>query len=186
MHQLCRNSLIVVGSIVASMSVMAAPQLFNVELKGATRDQIRSTLQNTDVHAVREDNNYWIDKYNSNGVLQGATDLNFGYASNGKFAFAEYKFPAFVDSGKIIEVANLVSSKYGQPSQRSGNPKLGDASYTWNFKNGMSITAYRGWPDTTTYLNFKDKTNYSKMSAEIDAENKRQFQQKAQQQRSAF
>ena len=185
MHQLCGNSLIV-GSIVASMSVMAAPQLFNVELKGATRDQIRSTLQNTDVHAVREDNNYWIDKYNSNGVLQGATDLNFGYSSNGKFAFAEYKFPAFVDSGKIIEVANLVSSKYGQPSQRSGNPRLGDASYTWNFKNGMSITAYRGWPDTTTYLNFKDKTNYSKMSAEIDAENKRRFQQKAQQQRSAF
>jgi len=35
-------------------------------------------------------------------------------------------------------------------------------------------------------LNFKDKTNYSKMSAEIDAENKRQFQQKAQQQQSAF
>ena len=185
MRQLWGNSLIV-GSIVTSMSVMAAPQLFNTELKGATRDQIRSVLKNTDVKAGREDNNYWIDKYNSNGVLQGATDLNFGYSSNGKFAFAEYKFPAFVDSGKIIEVANLVSSKYGQPSQRSGNPNLGEASYTWNFKSGMSIRAYRGWPDTTTFLQFKDKTNYSKMDAEIDVENKRQFQQKAQQQGSAF
>ena len=180
------NTALILCVTVASSSVMAAPQLFNTELKGATRAQIRSVLQNTDVKAVREDNNYWIDKYNSNGVLQGATDLNFGYSSNGKFAFAEYKFPAFVDSGKIIEVANLVSSKYGQPSQRSGNPYLGEASYTWNFKSGMSIRAYRGWPDTTTFLQFKDKTNYSKMDAEIDVENKRQFQQKAQQQGSAF
>jgi hypothetical protein len=171
---------------VASSSVMAAPQLFNTELKGATRDQIRLVLQSTDVKAVREDNNYWIDKYNSNGVLQGASELNFGYTSNGKFAFAEYKFPVFMDSGKILEVANLVSSKYGQPSQRSGNPNLGDSSYTWNFKNGMSITAYRGWPDTTTFLQFKDKTNYSKMNNEIEVEKKRQFQQKAQQQQSAF
>lgn len=91
-----------------------------------------------------------------------------------------------MDSGKILEVANLVSSKYGQPSQRSGNPNLGDASYTWNFKNGMSITAYRGWPDTTTFLQFKDKMNYSKMNNEIEAEEKHQFQQKAQEQGSAF
>jgi len=185
MRQLWGNSLIV-GSIVTSMSVMAAPQLFNVELKGATRDQIRSALQNTNVKVIREDSNYWIDKYNSNGVLQGATELNFGYTSNGKFAFAEYKFPVFMDSGKILEVANLVSSKYGQPSQRSGNPNLGDASYTWNFKNGMSITTYRGWPDTTTFLQFKDKTNYSKMNNEIEVEKKRQFQQKSQQQGAAF
>ena len=185
MHHIINTALILCVTV-ASSSVMAAPQLFNIELKGATRDQIRSVLQNTDVKAVREDNNYWIDKYNSNGVLQGASELNFGYTSNGKFAFAQYKFPVFMDSGKILEVANLVSSKYGQPSQRSGNPNLGEASYTWNFKSGMSITAYRGWPDTTTFLQFKDKTNYSKMNNEIDAEEKRQFQQKAQQQQSAF
>lgn len=180
------NKALILCVIVVSSSVIAAPQLFNTELKGATRDQIRSVLQNTDVKAVREDNNYWVDKYNSNGVLQGATELNFGYTSNGKFAFAQYEFPVFMNSGKIVEVANLVASKYGQPSQRSGNPNLGDASYTWNFKNGMSIRAYRGWPDTTTFLQFKDKTNYSKMNTEIEAEDKRQFQQKAEQQRSAF
>lgn len=185
MRQLFGNGL-VVCSLVASVPAIAAPQLFNTELKGATRDQIRLVLQNTDVKAVREDNNYWIDKYNSNGVLQGATELNFGYTSNGKFAFAEYKFPVFMDSGKVVEVANLVSSKYGQPSQRSGNPNLGNASYTWNFKNGMNITVSRGWPDTTTYLNFKDKTNYSKMDAEVDAEKNRQLKQKAQEQHSAF
>ena len=180
------NTALILCVTVASSSVMAAPQLFNVELKGATRDQIRSALQNTNVKVVREDNNYWIDKYNSNAVLEGTTELNFGYTSNGKFAYAEYKFPVFMDSGKILEVANFVSSKYGKPSQRSGNPSLGEASFTWNFKNSISITAYRGWPDTTTYLNFKDKINYSKMNTEIEAEQKRQLQQKVQQQGSAF
>ncbi|MFH7354326.1 hypothetical protein [Acinetobacter bereziniae] len=180
------NTALILCVTIACSSVMAAPQLFNTELKGATRDQIRSALQDTNVKVIREDNNYWVDKYNSNAVLEGTTELNFGYTSNGNFAYAEYKFPVFMDSGKIIEVANFVSSKYGQPSQRSGNPNLGEASFTWNFKNGMSITAYRGWPDTTTYLNYKDKTNYSKMNNEIDVEEKRQFQQKAQQQQSAF
>ena len=63
------NTALILCVTVASSSVMAAPQLFNVELKGATRDQIRSALQNTNVKVVREDNNYWIDKYNSNAVL---------------------------------------------------------------------------------------------------------------------
>lgn len=78
-------------------------------------------------------------------------------------AYAQYKFPRFVDTGKIMEAANLVASKYGQPSQRSGNTDLGQASFTWNFKNGMAITVYRGWPDTTTFLQIKDKVSYSKM-----------------------
>lgn len=87
MHHFINTTLILYVAV-ASSSVMAAPQLFNTELKGATRDQIRAVLQNTDVKAVREDNNYWVDKYNSNGVLQGATELNFGYTSNGEFAYA--------------------------------------------------------------------------------------------------
>lgn len=108
------------------------------------------------------------------------------YTSNGQFAYAEYKFPAFVNTGKIIEVANLVASKYGQPSQRSGNTSLGEASLTWNFKNGMAIVVYRGWPDTTTFLQIKDKMSYNKMKAEMDAQEKKQFQQKAKQQQVAF
>ncbi|WP_288385450.1 hypothetical protein, partial [uncultured Acinetobacter sp.] len=117
---------------------------------------------------------------------EGATDLNFAYTSNGQFAYAEYKFPAFVNTGKILEVANLVASKYGQPSQRSGNTNVGEASFTWNFKNGMAIVVYRGWPDSTTYLQIKDKASYSKMKAEIDAQDKKQLQQKAKQQQAAF
>lgn len=185
MHHFFNKGLIFCAAMV-SVSAIAQPQLFNVELKGATRENLRSVLSDTAVQAIREDNGYWVDKYNPNGVLQGASELDFGYTANGKFAFAEYKFPVFMDSGKILEVANLVASKYGQPGQRSGNTNLGDASFTWNFKNGMSILVYRGWPDTTTYLQFKDKSNYSKMNSEIDAEKKRQFQQKAQQQQSAF
>lgn len=173
-------------SIFTSNLVAAAPQLFNTELKGVSRDAMRNVLANTDVKTIREDNNYWVDKYNPNGVLQGASELNFAYTSAGKFAYAEYTFPAFVDTGKIIDVANLVASKYGKPSQRSGNTNLGDASFTWNFKNGMSIVVYRGWPDTTTYLRIKDGANLIKMNNEINAEKQRQLKQKAIQQQAAF
>lgn len=185
MQQYIRRSLILCVTMV-STAVIAQPQLFNVELKGATREQMRSAIQNTNVKPIRVDDNYWVDKYRPDGVLQGATELSLGYTSNGKFAYAEYTFPAFVDTGKIIEVARLVASKYGQPSQRTGNTNVGSASFTWNFKNGTNIVVYRGWPDTTTYLSIKDKTSYAKMNAEIAAEEKRQFQQKAKQQQSAF
>lgn len=184
--QLLHKSGLLLCATIASTAVMAQPQLFNVELKGATRDQMRSAIKDTNLKIIREDNNYWVDKYNSDGVLQGATELSLGYTSNGKFAYAEYKFPAFVDTDKIIEVARLVASKYGQPSQRSGNTNLGGASFTWSFKNGTNIVVYRGWPDTTTYLNIKDKANYTKLQTEISAEENRQFQQKAKQQQSAF
>lgn len=119
------GSALIVCSMIASTWVFADPKLFNVELKGITRDKMRAVLESTAVKPIREDSNYWIDTYNANGVLEGSTDLNLGSTSNGQFAYAEYKFPAFVNTGKIIEVANLVASKYGQPSQRSGNTSLG-------------------------------------------------------------
>lgn len=180
------HSCLISCMVIISSSVIAQPQLFNIELKGATRDQMRTSLENNGIKVIREDNNYWVDKYKTNDVLQGSTELNIGYTSNGHFAYAEYTFPAFVDSGKINEVARLVTSKYGQPSQRTGNTNVGQASFTWSFKNGMNIIVYRGWPDTTTYLNIKDKNNYTKMNAEIMTEEKRQFQQKAKQQQIAF
>ncbi|WP_288385467.1 hypothetical protein [uncultured Acinetobacter sp.] len=60
--------------------------------------------------------------------------------------------------------------------QRSGNTNVGEASFTWNFKNGMAIVVYRGWPHSTTYLQIKDKASYSKMKVEMDAQDKKQFQ----------
>ncbi len=56
---------------------------------------MRTVLAGTAEKPIREEDQYWIDKYNANGVLEGATDLNFTYSSNGKFAYAEYKFPVF-------------------------------------------------------------------------------------------
>ncbi|WP_288398739.1 hypothetical protein [uncultured Acinetobacter sp.] len=50
----------------------------------------------------------------------------------------------------------------------------------------MAIVVYRVWPDSTTYLQIKDKANYSKMKVEMDAQDKMQLQQKAKQQQAAF
>lgn len=50
----------------------------------------------------------------------------------------------------------------------------------------MTIVVYRGWPDTTTFLQIKDKASDNKMKAEMDVQEKKQFQQKAKQQQAAF
>ena len=50
----------------------------------------------------------------------------------------------------------------------------------------MAIVVYRGWPDTTTFLKIKDKAGFSKMNAEINTQEKKQFQQKVKQQQAAF
>ncbi|WP_288383897.1 hypothetical protein [uncultured Acinetobacter sp.] len=50
----------------------------------------------------------------------------------------------------------------------------------------MAIVVYRGWPDSTTCLEIKDKASYSKMKVEMDAQDKKQFQQKAKQQQALF
>lgn len=95
------GSTIIACSVMASSSAFADPKLFNVELKGISRDKMRTVLEGTAVKPIREDSNYWIDTYNANGVLEGATDLNFGYTSNGQFAYAEYKFLHLWIRGKL-------------------------------------------------------------------------------------
>lgn len=84
MHKLFIN-ITAVCAVIASTSVLADPKLFNAELKGISLDKMRAVLADTTVKPIRENNNYWVDKYNANGILKGATDLNFGYTKNGQF-----------------------------------------------------------------------------------------------------
>lgn len=162
-------------------------ELFGTQLQGATRSELRTTLQKAGLQVVREDNRYWVDEYNASSVLDGASIFHVGYvAETGIFAYAEYTFKAFMDKGLVTKVANMVSTKYGAPNNKSGNPQLGNVSYKWNFPSGMSVEVSRGWPDTTTYLTYIDKSAKAKMDAEITAEKKRQENEKAQSQSNAF
>lgn len=162
-------------------------ELFGVALKGATRDQLRQAFKQHNLRATREDKNYWVDIYDAQGVLDGASQFRAGYvAADDKFAFAEYTFSGFMDTQLVGKVISMVVTKYGSPSSQSGNYGLGPVTAKWNMSQGMQIEVSRGWPDTTTLLKFSDSSGYSKMRAEIDAEKNAQERQQVEAQSKAF
>ncbi|HET8871168.1 MAG TPA: hypothetical protein VFM48_12010 [Aquabacterium sp.] len=189
-----RRSWIAASAIALAVSTFpamaAAPkplELFGVSLKGATRSQLRQAFKQNGLRATREENRYWVDTYDAQGVLDGASDFAAGYVSaSDKFAYAQYTFSTFMDTELVTKVINMVATKYGRPSSQSGSYGLGPVTARWNMSQGMQIEVSRGWPDTTTYLRFIDSAAYSQMRAEIDAEEKAQSTQKAKSQSNAF
>lgn len=174
-------------SFITSAAEPKSLELFGTSLKAASRDQLRLVFKQNGLKATREEKNYWVDNYSAQGVLEGASEFQAGYVSaTDKFAFAQYTFPAFMDTKLVGNVINMVSTKYGRPTSQSGNYGLGEVSAKWNMGQGMQIEVSRGWPDTTTYLVFKDVSAYSQMRAEIDTEKKAQETQKAKAQSKAF
>lgn len=189
-----RRSFIVATAAVIAISAMPATaaepkplELFGVVLKGATRDQLRQTFKQNGLRATREENNYWADTYDAQGVLDGASDFQAGYvAATGKFAYARYTFSGFMNTQLVGKVINMVTTKYGRPSSQNGSYGLGEVTAKWNMGQGMQIEVSRGWPDTTTYLSFTDSAAYNQMRAEIDAEKKAQATQQVKAQSKAF
>lgn len=173
--------------VIAAESKPRKLELFGVALKDASRDQLRQVFKQNGMRAIREEKKYWVDIYDATGVLEGASQFQAGYvAATDKFAYAQYTFPAFMDTQLVGKVINMVSVKYGRPSSQKGNYHLGEVSAKWNLGQGMQIEVSRGWPDTTTYLTFKDISSYNQMLAEIDSEKKAQEQQRAKSQSKAF
>ncbi|GLQ91995.1 hypothetical protein [Dyella acidisoli] len=161
--------------------------LFGIPLKGATRAHLREALKSHGMIAKREDDSYWVDLYDPSSVLDGASEFQVGYvAATHVFADCKYTFQGSMDTQLVGKVIALVQSKYGPPSTRTGDINLGEVTATWNFPSSMSITVRRGWPDTTTYLYYIDAAEDRVMQTEVDAEKRRQLQQKARAQNQAY
>lgn len=175
----------------SAQPVIAAAQkpleLFGVALKNAQRYQLRQAFKQNGLSATREDNNYWVDTYNAEGVLEGASQFQAGYvAASGKFAYAQYTFAGFMDTQLVGKVINMVSIKYGRPSSQQGNYGLGEVTAKWNMGQDMQVIVSRGWPDTTTFLQFIDSSANRQMNTEMEAEKNMQVTQKAKSQSNAF
>jgi len=140
--------------------------LFNVLMNCADRDELRAAIKGVGATVIKENNNNWGDTYNSSNILQGTSQLYVGYEIKDSFAIAQYTFPANMDTQKVVEVKNFVANKYGEPTTSSGRINVGEVSYQWKLKDGISIEVSRGWPSTTTYLTFKNPKNYDAMKAE--------------------
>jgi len=171
-----------------------SPRLFQVPLSGAIRDNLRYALKQGGAVAVRENYNYWCDQYNSSSVLKGTKELSVcysthsdpdGWGSTDFFASATYRFPSKMDSQQVVNIQKMVTSKYGKPHHSSGNPSLGKVTYTWNL-DGVNLTVYRGWPDTTTYLKYSVADMEQAMNGEISAMKQKRQEKEIKTQSNAF
>lgn len=103
-----------------------------------------------------------------------------------RFAVAEYTFSSLMDDDQVAKIIALVQSKYGAPSSMLGNAGLGPVTALWNLPDGMQIKVSRGWPDTTTFLDYIDVAADHAADAEMNAEKKAELKLKAKQESSAF
>jgi TPR repeat protein len=143
--------------------------LFGVPLKGAKRAELRSAFAKAGLQPTREENKYWVDLYAAQGVLRGSTVFRAWYvAATGRFAFASYDFENAGDE-PLLRITRILSAKYGSPSSRAGNLKLGPVRATWLRPDGLRVEVVRDWPERRTQLTFIDPAAKRQMDAEIAA-----------------
>lgn len=174
--------------LVSPMAAHAtALMLFGMPLKGATRTELRATLQKAGLQPDRVSDRYFCDEYGVNGQIKGANKLTVCYTDdNNTFAEATYRFPAFMDTGLVKRVVDMVDTKYGAPSSVQGMYDLGNVTVRWYRPQDMMVEVSRGWPDTTTYLTLEDRANDAKMHAQMQRDKAQSERTQAEKDSNAF
>jgi TPR repeat protein len=160
-------------------------RLFDQALLCASKETLRAATKKAGANPTRENDGYWYDLYDSSRVLEGTSKLQIAY-SEGKFAKAIYTFNSGMDTHKVVEVRDLVASKYGYPTSSEGSPSVGEVKYTWELKDGMKLTVNRGWPDATVYLSYIHPTNFAAMEAEQERQKQAAEDEKRSKQSKSF
>lgn len=183
-YKLAINNLAVLKAKVACYK-KSSTLLFGEALNCTNKTALRLATQQAGAKVTREDDGYWYDLYDSAALLEGTSELAIAYIGE-KFAKAYYKFDAMVDAHKVVEVRNMVVSKYGKPVTSEGNPSLGPVSYTWKLNDGIRLVVKRDWPDTTVYLEYIHPVNYAAMEAEQARQKRAAEDEKRSKQSKAF
>lgn len=172
----------------AAAHAQAGPlTLFGVDLSQAQRAALREAVKQAGLRPTRVDDRYYCDKYDVNGRLDEAQTLLICYTGgDDRFAYAQYEFPAFMDTELVGRVIDMVKLKYGRPDRMSGRVALGPVQAVWQQGEGMRVEVSRGWPDTTAYLSLIHGPNKDRLEAQIEAQKAQQQRQKAQRQSNAF
>lgn len=171
-----------------------SPELFGMNLYGATRDAMRSAIKAAGARPLREEYKYYADKYNSRSVMPGSSEMlvfyslesdgnNFG-SSGDYLASVQYEFPT---SSKwyIDEIKDVLSQKYGYPDNSYGTSNLGEVTHYW-YKDGVTIKLRRGWPNLNLQLSYDVSDFKYKMDAEIEAGERAEKMKKYEGSNSAF
>jgi len=151
--------------------------LFGARLKNATRAQLRDAFKRTSLQVREEADQAWGDVYYGPSELLGINAvLKVGYTRAGQFAYAEYTLynpsttDTYINTQQVKKVVDRVAAKYGNPIKYNGNVDFGKVEAVWQRDGDIYIKVYRGWPDTTTYLRFRDPVTEGQMAAEMRAE----------------
>ena len=171
-----------------------SPELFGINLYGATRDEMRSAIKAAGARPTREEYTYFADNYNSRNIMPGSKEMlvfyshgsdGNNYGSSGDYlAQIQYKFSSS-NKWYIDEIKDLLSQKYGYPDNSYGTSNLGEVTHYW-YKDGVSIKLERGWPNLNLLLSYNLSDFKYKMEAEIEAVKKAQKMKKYEGSSSAF
>lgn len=142
--------------------------LFGLSIKCTNRVTFQDAIKKFGGVAKREGGTYFSDIYDAKSLLTGASELFLTYTSNSEFAAAQYTFPSHMDTAQVVNIRNMVASKYGNHDLMNGSEELGEVWYQWTLNDGVRLTVSRGWPDTTTYLIYKYDDNYNKLMNTIE------------------
>jgi TPR repeat protein len=159
--------------------------IFGEALNCTSKKSLRQALKTGGLKVMREDDGYWYDNYDSSEALEGSSELSVAYI-NDKFARASYEFNASMDTGKVVEVRNMIASKYGKPSSSSGNTSVGEVRYIWKLKDGIKVEVSRGWPNTSVTLAYIHPVNFAAMEAEQKRQEQAEEAEKNGKQNKAF
>lgn len=183
-NELARKAL---GRLQASKNCVAKAStfLFNEAVMCTDKNALRAAIQDGGAVVEREDDDYWYDIYDSSQVLEGTSKLSVSYIKD-KFARAFYEYDSDMDTEKVVEVRDMVVSKYGKPATSSGNPAVGEVRYTWKLKDGIQLEVKRGWPDTTVYMTYTHPANFAALEAEQERQKRAAEVEKRGKQNRAF
>jgi len=150
--------LAVVGAVVVPTTASAF-QLLGVDITNADRKTMRQAVRLSDGIKRSENDQHWYDSYHSREMLPGSDRITLYYVlSTNELARVRYRFPYRTDTVRYREIMDMVSSKYGPPTEnvvdtRTEGPKsfdniqaalnsFGRVEYRW-VKPGVTIRLVR-------------------------------------------
>jgi len=141
--------------------------LYGTMLSSATRQSLRDKIKSSGGVALREQDNFWYDSYESSKLLKSSDRLFVGYSlQTGNVGSLEYRFPAFNDVNFVLSVIDFVTEKYGSASVKEGELTNGELRYVWQVKD-TEIVVSRYWPDSTVYLSYRIGSGYQQLKSEM-------------------
>lgn len=185
-HASAKKELPQLDAVRACLKGKTSAMLFQQPLRCALRGGLRLAIVRSGASATRENDRFWYDTYDSAAVLDGSTVLSVGYTLAGDFAHAEYTFPSSMDTEQVQQVAQMVSIKYGKPQRARGRLTVGPVSFEWTLPDGILLRVSRGWPSTTTSLEYIHPARLAQLRREQSQEDARKKVEQSAAQSNAF